>query len=439
MSVRLAVLLCVVGGCGADKKVLTMDSDAARPPDAPAGEVAGKLDAFTPAAPPAAPPAPWVFGDVGQVGVKGVSQMNTASYFVRGAGADIFGRADAFQFAHQVVKGNGQIIAKLKNVDYTHSEAKAGIMIRASLDPDAANVFVAVMGNGAGQIQARRDRGVDTVFNTAEALNIKLGIWLRLARVGRTITAYRSGDRASWTQVAVYDLPGLGDDAYFGLAATSHDIAKQGSAEFDAVRIDNLPQSVAFRDWLAEDVGAMGSRVIVNETSLAITPMGEPWAVRSDSFNIVYRPIVGDFTLSARVAALDKSHDLARVGLMARKATVTTWARNQALVYVGVHPEMGARVVSRSADNVDTVSTPLDATLKAPVYLRLQRAGTNFVSSSSSDGTTWNEIATTTIMGLPENLVGGIVASSNVRTITTNAVIDNVRLTQPVRDAGAIQ
>ena len=58
-----------------------------------------------------------------------------SSFSVQGAGADIWGTADAFQFVYQPLTGDGQIVARVASVQNTAPWAEAGVMIRDTLTP----------------------------------------------------------------------------------------------------------------------------------------------------------------------------------------------------------------------------------------------------------------------------------------------------------------
>src|SRR5262249_6304895 len=77
-------------------------------------------------------PTPWTSGDVGATGVAGTASYGAGTFTVRGAGADVWGSADAFQFVSQPLAGDGQIIARVASLQNTSAFAKAGVMIRAT-------------------------------------------------------------------------------------------------------------------------------------------------------------------------------------------------------------------------------------------------------------------------------------------------------------------
>jgi hypothetical protein len=82
--------------------------------------------AGTPAPPPTLP-AGWSHQDVGVVGVAGSAALNTATnvYSVKGAGADIWGTANAFHYAYKAMTGDGVAIARVATVQNTNAWTKA--------------------------------------------------------------------------------------------------------------------------------------------------------------------------------------------------------------------------------------------------------------------------------------------------------------------------
>jgi len=61
------------------------------------------------------------------------------TFSVRGSGADIWGAADAFNYAYTTLHGNGTIVARVASVQDVAAWVKAGIMIRASAAAGAAH------------------------------------------------------------------------------------------------------------------------------------------------------------------------------------------------------------------------------------------------------------------------------------------------------------
>ena len=96
-------------------------------------------------------------GDIGAVGVAGSAGANAGTFTVRGAGADVWGSADAFHYAWQQITGDADV-ARVGSVEYVHAWVKAGVMIREVSTRDSAHAFMLVSA-GKGYAFQRRIAG----------------------------------------------------------------------------------------------------------------------------------------------------------------------------------------------------------------------------------------------------------------------------------------
>lgn len=180
------------------------------------------------------PPYPWASRDIGSVGLAGSATFNNGAFTVGGSGADIWGTADAFRFAYVPVVGNCTITARVLSVQNTDGWAKAGVMIRASLNANSAHAFVAVTpGNGVAW-QNRSTTGGNSSNNGTPGLNAPY--WVRLVRSGSTFTGFRSPDGVTWTQTGSTTIT-MGSTVYVGLVLTSHNNSSLCTAAFDNVTV----------------------------------------------------------------------------------------------------------------------------------------------------------------------------------------------------------
>ncbi|HHY86395.1 MAG TPA: cellulase family glycosylhydrolase [Verrucomicrobia bacterium] len=180
------------------------------------------------------PPYPWLSRDIGATGVAGHADLSNGVFTVSGSGADIWGNADAFRFAYLPVSGNCVITARVLGVQNTDQWAKAGVMIRGSLNANAAHAFVSVTpGNGVA-FQYRSTTGGNSGNNNTTGLNAPY--WVRLVRSGNTFTGYRSPDGVNWTQVGSTTVS-MGVTVYAGLAVTAHNNSSLCTATFDNVTV----------------------------------------------------------------------------------------------------------------------------------------------------------------------------------------------------------
>lgn len=187
--------------------------------------------------PPAtALPSPWLTKDVGAVGKTGSASFasSTRTFSVTGAGADIWGTADAFRYVYQTLSGDGQIVARVATVQNTNAWVKAGVMIRADLSAGSAQAMMMVTPGKGNNFQRRPIAGGASVSTTGAM--VVAPYWVKLTRVGNLITAYQSSDGNMWSQVGTATIA-MPASVFVGLAVSSHSAATLATATFDQVVI----------------------------------------------------------------------------------------------------------------------------------------------------------------------------------------------------------
>jgi alkaline phosphatase len=175
------------------------------------------------------------------------------SYTMTAAGADIWNRSDEFHFAYREFSGAGSISARVDSLELTDGWAKAGVMIRNTLDADSADVMVYVTPDGRLGVQVRFMRG-DISYGGASDPGMVTGPhWLKLTRQGNDIIPQHSWDGVKWENVL--GVPSVGvpmnRDAYMGLAVTSHNPRMSCTAKFSGL---DAPKS-RNPQWKHQDIG----------------------------------------------------------------------------------------------------------------------------------------------------------------------------------------
>src|ERR1051326_5524287 len=128
-------------------------------------------------------------------------------------------------------------------MENTNAWAKAGVMIRETLAANSADAVMALTpGNGA-VFFGRPTAGA----SSQEPVSVGSGTWVRLQRVGTTITGYQSTNGTTWTAVGSMTLSTA--SMFVGLAASSDDPAVTATHVFDNVVVStptaNQPPTAA--------------------------------------------------------------------------------------------------------------------------------------------------------------------------------------------------
>lgn len=177
-------------------------------------------------------PAPWEQADIGAVAASGGAEYDQGAFTVSGSGSDIWAASDEFRFVHLPTSGDCEIITRVVSMDNTNTWAKAGVMIRESLDPDSKNASVFVTPGQGVSFQQRIDTG-DTTSRTTDS-GPTAPYWVKIARVGDTFTGSCSIDGHLWQTIGTSTIP-MGSSVHIGLAVTSHNDGVLCTAVFDHV------------------------------------------------------------------------------------------------------------------------------------------------------------------------------------------------------------
>ena len=174
------------------------------------------------------------------------------TYTVTAEGADIAGTSDQFHFAWKEASGAVEIVAKVESIQNTDGAAKAGVMIRDSLEADSAHAMVAVTPGSGVWFGYRNGAGQGTTEVTQDGITAPQ--WVRLERtVGGLVRAYYSADGVNWTLVSTTSTVSISLPIYVGLAVTSHNPGVPCEAVFSNVT------SAGTGQWVHQDVGLISN------------------------------------------------------------------------------------------------------------------------------------------------------------------------------------
>jgi uncharacterized repeat protein (TIGR01451 family) len=181
--------------------------------------------------PPGPLPSPWVDGDVGSPALAGSAGYSNGVFTVTGAGTDIWGTSDQFNYVSQPLAGdgNGTIVARLTSLSNTSSSAKAGVMIKQSTS--SGSDYVLIESGPSGTVKVQYDFNGETGSSTYTFPNA----WMKLVSLNGKFNAYLSSDGITWTQVLTNKTLPITFPATIGLFECSHNASALGTATFDSV------------------------------------------------------------------------------------------------------------------------------------------------------------------------------------------------------------
>jgi hypothetical protein len=142
------------------------------------------------------PAVSWTAVNVGGATPAGSYTQNGQAFSITGAGSSLWWGNNSMYYIYQTAVGDCDIEARVKDIGYGgYGSSRAGILIR---EGTASNANYAFLGKSAdGYIHFYSENGGlgDSNLNIGSSVYY----WIRLVRVGNTITAYTAPDTGNGT------------------------------------------------------------------------------------------------------------------------------------------------------------------------------------------------------------------------------------------------
>ncbi|KOY16751.1 PQQ-dependent sugar dehydrogenase [Paenibacillus xylanivorans] len=298
----------------------------------------------------AAIPSPWKQQNIGSPTTTGSASYDPAAdqFSVSGAGKDIWGKSDQFNYVYQPWTGDGSIIALVSSQTNAHDFAKAGIMIRETLKADSKHVDLLLTPSNGFTFQYRTETGgtmqSEKIASTSPA-------WIKLERKGNVIKGYVSNNGLNWGDLGNLTLK-MNASLYVGLAVTSHNESELSTATFDKVKVN-----------ATGDVFPPTEPTNLQATSVTDTTANISWTASLDDIGV-------------------KSYDVYKDNVLT-KADVT--ATNY--TFTGLKPDTTYNFTVKAKDaagNVSNASSPLTVKTTNQTDTEAPTAPTGLASSSKT-------------------------------------------------------
>lgn len=348
-------------------------------------------------------PSPWATSNVGSVGQTGSASHSGGTFTVAGSGADIWGTADAFRYVYQQVTGDATITARVASLGNTDPWAKAGVMMRTSLNANSQHALTAVTVSNGLAFQRRVSTG-GTSTHTAGSAGAA-PYWVRMQRVGNVFSSFVSTNGTSWTPVGTETIA-MGATVYVGLAVTAHNNTTTSTATFDNVSlttggtVPSAPSGLSATAASSSQINLSWTDNSNNETGFKIerkTGAGGTYAeITTTAAGVTTYNNTG---LSASTAYYYRVRATNATGnsSYSNEANATTQASTIAVTGVSVSPTSASIAVNGTQQLTRTISP----------------------SNASNQTVTWSSSNTAIATVNSSGLVTGVAAGSATITVTT--------------------
>jgi hypothetical protein len=247
-------------------------------------------------------PTPWREAGIGYSRLPGSVRHEGGIFTLRSAGMNIDGEADAFHYVFKPVRGDSEIVAEVVSIQYTHPFAKAGLMMRESLNEYSRHVMLALTAERGGALQFRADERAAAQSSALRA--IYAPTWLKLKRQSNDFTAYVSPNGRLWSVLEKISVP-MNQNIYVGLAVAGGRDNVLNWTTFSKVREAPKLQN----DFFSPEVELVSGSTITSRPAFAddneVTFVGAPKIVSvpvSRVARIAFQPLNGDMAWKTRIS-----------------------------------------------------------------------------------------------------------------------------------------
>lgn len=183
-------------------------------------------------------------------------EESAGTFKVKGIGEDIWDSSDQLYYAYKQVNGACKIIAKVDSLENSDPFAKAGIMIRDTLDSNARYCALLITPENGVRYQYRSTE--DDVTERQFDPNVAAPYWVRLERTsGGLVRAYYSENDSDWKSFSLMQIS-MSNPLYVGLAVSSHNKDVPCEAVFSNV---SFPDTTVSPEWTSQDIGLLTNDV----------------------------------------------------------------------------------------------------------------------------------------------------------------------------------
>ncbi|MCM8532078.1 MAG: Ig domain-containing protein [Lentisphaeraceae bacterium] len=180
--------------------------------------------------------------NIGSTNFNTTANYDNGTYSIDASGTDIWGNEDSFGFIHQSVTGDVELTAKIQSLDAEHIWAKAGVMIRETLDADSKHAMTVITPDSGVSFQRRVSTGSNSKHSTIPG--IQAPEFVRVVRNDNLFTGYYSSSNNVWFPINSIEID-MATETQVGLAVTSHDDEAEASAVISNYRVRKAAQSLS--------------------------------------------------------------------------------------------------------------------------------------------------------------------------------------------------
>ena len=181
-------------------------------------------------------PMSWKVRDIGRP-LKGGQKVNENNWSFYGGGNDIWNTNDQFRYAYQKLNTDFSFSIKIDSLYNVHQYAKAGLMIRKSLNSNSAHGLINMFPSGNTEFGYRTNNGETMKAKSGPQIDLT-DARLKMKKSGKIIEFFVLSSN-NWQKLGELNVAKWGKSFYVGIATLSHDNSQLTKAQYSEIVLTN--------------------------------------------------------------------------------------------------------------------------------------------------------------------------------------------------------
>jgi len=177
-------------------------------------------------------PMSWKVRDIGRP-LKGGQKINENNWSFYGGGNDIWNTNDQFRYAYQKLNTDFSFSIKIDSLYNVHQYAKAGLMIRKSLNSNSAHGLINIFPSGNTEFGYRTNNGESMEAKSGPQIDLT-DARLKMKKSGKIIEFFVLSSN-DWQKLGELNVSKWGKSFYVGIATLSHDNSQLTKAQYSEI------------------------------------------------------------------------------------------------------------------------------------------------------------------------------------------------------------
>ena len=216
--------------------------------------------------------------DIGTPAFNSSMTEDNGNFLITASGKDIWSSSDQFGFINKDAIGDIELTAQVQSLENTNSWAKAGVMIRESLNANSKHAMTVV--TPANGVSFQRRTGTGSASASTKYAGLTAPQWLKIIRQGDVFSSYYSTGGTVWFPIGSTNIS-MSENIKVGMALTSHNNSTEADSLISNFSTEKPDSKLSlFKFFLVNSATGQDIRELTHNSTVNLSNDGTNLSIR---------------------------------------------------------------------------------------------------------------------------------------------------------------